>query len=109
MDVNELSTIENEIAANDAVMCYFFNDRCAPCTSLRPKVQEMIQNEFPRIHFLLIDSEQQPEITSHYGVFSNPTIVLFFDGREHQRWSKYVGVAQISDAINRPYQLLFGH
>ena len=107
MNPIDLTSIQNEIKANSAVLIYFFSNNCAPCISLRPKIQALISEDYDKIKMILIDSEQHPEITAHYGVFANPTLLLFFEGNEHLRWSKYVSVSQIAEAIDRPYNLLF--
>lgn len=67
----------------------------------------MVASDFSKLKVILIDSEAHPEITAHYGVFANPTLMVFFEGREFQRWSKFVSVSQIAEAIERPYSLLF--
>ncbi len=103
----DLSKIQDEIKSSQALLLYYYSDRCAPCVSLRPKVQALITDDFPEIKTLFINSDLYPEITAHFGIFSNPTILLFFEGREFQRWSKYVSIAQISEAIERPYSMLF--
>ncbi len=102
-----ITLVEQTVSQQKALLLYFFSDHCAPCISLRPKVQEMVANDFPKMEVLYIDSEKHPEITAHYGIFSNPTIVVFIEGREFQRWSKFVAVTQIGQAVERPYDLIF--
>lgn len=108
MDSFTLEGIRASLATTPAVLLYFYSDNCAPCISLRPKVEELLRTDFPEMMLMLVNSEQHPEITAHFGVFSNPTLLLYFDGHEHQRMSKYVGVAQLKEAIARPYRLLIG-
>ncbi|MCC7317106.1 MAG: thioredoxin family protein [Bacteroidales bacterium] len=103
----ELKTLNEEVDQNPGLLLYFFSNHCAPCISLRPKVQEMVASDFSKLKMILIDSEVHPDITAHYGVFANPTLMVFFEGREFQRWSKFVSVSQIAEAIERPYSLLF--
>jgi thioredoxin 1 len=103
----ELQTIEHLIQSNQAVMLYFYSDRCAPCVSLRPKVEELIKLNFPLIKLYLIDSEHHSIITGHFGIFANPALLVFFEGNEFMRWSKYVSLQQIESAIDRPYQIIF--
>jgi thioredoxin-like negative regulator of GroEL len=103
----DLTSVQNEIAKNATILLYFYSDRCAPCVSLRPKVQELISEDFTKMAALFIDSEAHPEITAHYSVFANPTLIVFFEGREFQRWSKFVAISQIAEAIERPYNLIF--
>ncbi len=103
----DLTFVQNEIKQNAAILLYFYSDRCAPCVSLRPKVQELITEDFPKMTAIFIDSEAHPEITAHFSVFANPTLLVFFENREFQRWSKFVAITQIAEAIERPYNLIF--
>jgi thiol-disulfide isomerase/thioredoxin len=107
---NELQTIEqlNEhITKGDAAMLYFYSDKCAPCVSLRPKVIEMVEKDFPKINLAFVNAEKNPELPAHYNVFANPTLIIFFGGREYRRESKYISISQLSDEIERPYSLIF--
>ncbi len=99
-------SLHNEIKQSAAILVYFFSDRCAPCISLRPKVEQLLTKEFPEMKLIFVDSEKQPEIAAQHSVFANPTLLLFFDGHEHQRLSKYVSISQLSEVIDRPYHLL---
>ncbi|MCK9451880.1 MAG: thioredoxin family protein [Bacteroidales bacterium] len=106
--MREINTeiLQQEIAQSAAILVYFYSDRCAPCVSLRPKVEKLLLESFPEMKLILIDSEKQPEIAAHHSVFANPTLLLFFDGHEHHRLSKYVSISQLSEVIDRPYHLL---
>ena len=107
---NEITTkdeISNLIATEPAVITYFYSDNCAPCVSLRPKVQKLVDEDFPKIKLVLINAETLPELPAAYSVFSNPTLILFFDGREYRRESKYISIPQLSESIERPYNMLF--
>lgn len=103
-----LQNIINEATNNQATLLYFFSNQCAPCISLRPKVEELILNDFPSMTIHLIDSEKYTDIAASFGVFSFPTIIIFFEAKELKRYSKYVSVMQLSEAIERPYKMLFG-
>lgn len=106
--MHEITTesLQSNIAQSAAILVYFYSDRCAPCISLRPKVEVLLKEEFPEMKLIFIDSEKQPEIAAFYSIFANPTLLLFFDGHEHQRLSKYVSISQLSEVIDRPYHLL---
>jgi len=103
----ELQHLEQLIRENQAVMLYFYSDRCAPCVSLRLKVEALIQQNYSSFELCFIDSEKHPSITAQFGVFANPAILVFFEGNEFMRWSKYVSIQQIETAIDRPYQIIF--
>lgn len=103
----EIKDIESLIAEKVAVMLYFYNDNCAPCKILRPKVQTLIQDEFPNIEFRLINAEQFPATSAHYGVFSSPALLVYFEGKEYIRESKNISISELYDKIERIYKMIF--
>ncbi|HMM12713.1 MAG TPA: thioredoxin family protein [Bacteroidales bacterium] len=105
MNADELNGLRNR---DKALIIYFFHDQCAPCLSLRPKVSELISKQFPEITLVYVDAMKNPEVPAGMGVFAFPTIILYFEGQESGRWSKYVSIAQLEAHISRPYALLFG-
>jgi thiol-disulfide isomerase/thioredoxin len=104
MTTAELQTLINE---NQAVMLYFYNDNCAPCKVLRPKVQQMVQDEFPNIKFYLINTELQAVLSAHYGIFSSPTLLVFFEGKEYIRESKNISISELHEKTERFYSMIF--
>lgn len=107
---NEFTTneeISNLISKEAAVIIYFYSDNCAPCLSLRPKVQKLVDDSYPEVKLAFVNSEKYPALPAKYSIFSNPTILLFFDGREYRRESKYISIPQLSEAIERPYNMIF--
>ncbi len=99
--------LDEKIEKSQALLLYFYHDQCAPCISLRPKVEQLVHEEFPLMHLEKIDSLKYQQIAASFGVFSYPTLVLYFEGNEHQRYSKYVSIQQLHEAIDRPYELIF--
>ncbi len=106
---NEISTLEELqqlISDKPAVLAYFYNDNCAPCKSLRPKVIEMKEEHFPKLELHFVNSDKR-EIPANFGVYDNPTLLVFFDRKEYIRVSKYVSTAQLSEQIKRYYDMIF--
>ena len=106
-ELNQLSQIQEAIANDEALIAYFYSDNCAPCISLRPKVKEMIANYYPKMKLYFINSEKYPEMTAQYGIFSNPTLLTFFDRKEYVRKSKYVSIPELRGEIGRLYKMMF--
>jgi thiol-disulfide isomerase/thioredoxin len=104
MEINEIQTL---VAEKPAVLLYFYNDHCAPCQILRPKIQEMAETDFPLIEFRLINAEENAATTAQYGVFASPTLLVFFEGKEYIRESKNISVYELHDKIERIYNMIF--
>jgi len=103
----EITEIQNLITDKTAVLLYFYNDNCTPCVILRPKVQELVKDYFPNIELRLINAEQYPASSAHYGVFSSPTLLVFFEGKEYIRESKNISISELHDKIERIYNMVF--
>lgn len=99
--------LKEKVASTTGIVLYFKNDKCAPCMALRPKIEELVLNQFPKMEFLILDTMQQPLLSSAYNVFANPTILVFFEGKEYIRKSKYIGTNELAEDISRFYQMVF--
>jgi len=104
MDIN---VIKNIVAEKTAILLYFYNDNCAPCKILRPKVQDLIESDFPAMEFCLINAEKSMEVATEFGVFASPTILVFFEGKEFIRESNNVSIGELHIKIARYYNLIF--
>lgn len=105
--ITSQSEMNELIQQSPAVLLYYYNDSCAPCVALRPKVQEMTEQHFPLMKHAYINAAELPEIAAHSGVFSSPTIIIYFDGKENFRVSKYISIPELSARIGRYYKLIF--
>lgn len=101
-----LETIQQTLSGNDAVMLYFSAPTCNVCHALKPKLVDAVTSEFPNFAIESIDISETPEIASHFTVFTIPTVLVFFEGREFLRKSRHMSIAEVTDAIRRPYNLM---
>lgn len=90
-----------------ALLAYFSTETCSVCKVLKPKVEELILTKFPNIKLAYIKSDEQPEIAAQHSVFTAPTLLVFFDGREYIRKSRNIGISELEQEIARLYSMLF--
>ncbi|PCH54083.1 MAG: thiol reductase thioredoxin [Flavobacteriaceae bacterium] len=105
--INSLEELEEILNAEVAVLLYFNTISCNVGESLVPKVKNLLINNFPKINFYTIDLNFSPEIGAKYSAFIEPTIIVFFEGKETIRKSRNVGIYELQEAIARPYKLIF--
>jgi thioredoxin-like negative regulator of GroEL len=91
----------------DGTLLYFSNDACNVCKVLKPKVIDLLQDTFPRMEMGYVDTEKSPELSGQHRVFTIPTLLIFFQGREQHRFSRNISLHQLEAAIERPYGLIF--
>lgn len=97
--------LKNIVNKAENLLVYFFNNDCAPCLSLRPKVEELIGNRFPLMDMVYVDAKVFPELIAEFQAYSFPVLIFFFEGKEYLRFSKYVSLAELNDSIGRIYDL----
>ena len=102
--LDEFLTLKEEQAA---ILAYFSTDACSVCKVLKPKVEEMVTAQFPKMQLVYVKSDVLPDVAAQNSVFTAPTIVVFFDGRETIRKSRAFGVDELQHEVERYYSMLF--
>jgi thioredoxin 1 len=105
--IYDLNEVQELIAGEKGILLYFSSDSCSVCKVLKPKVNELLQEEFPNIQVRYVNTELSPLISGQFRVFTIPTILIFFEGREQARFSRNISLQQLHEALSRPYSILF--
>ena len=105
--IYDIREVQDKIDTEKGVLLYFSSESCSVCKVLKPKVAVMLQEKFPRIHARYVDIEKSPVISGQFRIFTIPTILIFFDGKEQVRYSRNIGMQQLEASISRPYSMVF--
>lgn len=105
--IQNLDEFDAVVKNNTGVLIYFSTPSCSVGEALEPKVISLLENNFPKIPFYFVDMNASPEISSKNSVFAEPTILVFFEGKETIRNSRHISVKVLSDAIKRIYDMVF--
>lgn len=105
--INNVAVLQQEIATKKGVLLYFSSDSCSVCKVLKPKVAELLNEKFPLMDSHYVDTEKSPVISGQYRVFTIPTILIFFEGKEQVRFSRNISMHQLEESISRPYHMVF--
>jgi len=105
--IYSLGDLENEITQKPAAAFYFSAPHCNVCKVLKPKLQLMLEERYPAFSLFYIDIEKSPLIAGQMRIFSIPTLLIFFDGKEFYRISRNISLEELSKSIERPYSLMF--
>jgi thiol-disulfide isomerase/thioredoxin len=101
-----IETIDQALSSELAVSLYFSAPTCNVCHALKPKLLTAFDANFPLLKVISIDISETPEIASHFGVFSIPTLLVYLDGKEFLRKSRHMSVDQVVKEIKRPYDIM---
>ncbi len=98
---------EQVLVNNLGVLFYFSTISCSVGEALEPKVISLLEKDFPKIPFYNVDMNASPEISAKNNVFVEPTILVFFDGKETIRKSRIISIPDLFESISRIYKLAF--
>jgi thioredoxin-like negative regulator of GroEL len=101
------TSLQTTLRSEKAILLYFSHHQCSVCKVLQPKIEVLLKQAFPRMQFKYINTMENPEVAASFQVFAAPTVLLYFDGKEHARFSRNMGLDELKTAIERPYQILF--
>ena len=105
--ISSLEKFNNIKSENQAVLFYFSHDNCNVCKVLKPKIYQLLQNNFSNIKFRYIDVKKTPDIAAQNNVFTVPTILIYLEGKEFIRKNRNIGLEELRSIIERPYSLMF--
>ncbi len=77
---------EQEVLKADLpVVVDFWAEWCGPCKVVAPVLEEQADEYDGKIKFVKVDTEENFETPSSYGVLSLPTLLVFKEGQQIER------------------------
>lgn len=104
--IYSLDEFQSKISETDILVVYYSNEACSICKTLKPKLLDLLNSEFPAAKSIYIDTEKSPVISGQYRVFSIPTIDIYVMGKEHKRFSRNIVMYEFEAAVRKPYEML---
>jgi thioredoxin-like negative regulator of GroEL len=110
MKIESPNSFENflEIAKSNKAVCFYLSTpECNVCKVLKPKVTQMLEVDFPKIFFCYVDLNEVKEISGQLSIFTVPTILVYFEGKETIRTSRNLHIEELREQIDRYYKMIF--
>ncbi|MCF8361874.1 MAG: thioredoxin family protein [Prolixibacteraceae bacterium] len=89
------------LADHPLVLAYFSGENCSVCNTLRPKVEMLVEQQFPSVKYIEIKSEKAPYITAKYSVFSIPVVMFFVEGRDYIREARNISLDELTKKMDK--------
>ena len=75
------ATFEAEVLGSPVpVVVDFWAPWCKPCEAIEPHLLSLVEEWGQRARLVRVNIDEEPGISSRYGVLSLPTVILFADG-----------------------------
>lgn len=73
------------LKSNKPVLVDFWAEWCVPCKSVAPIIDELAREYKGKMIFAKVDVEDNPQVATHLGIRSIPTMIVFSRGEEKER------------------------
>ena len=93
------SELDELLNNSNSVVIYFSSASCNVCHSVLPQLISLIEG-LP-ISFVKVKADMQPEICGQLLVFTVPTILIFYEGKEIVRESRFIDFNRIKKILGR--------
>ena len=68
---------------------------------------DLLENKFPQVKFAYANVTESKELAAQQSIFTVPTILFFFEGKEYIRKSRFVNLEDLAREIKRIYSIIF--
>lgn len=106
--VTSIEEFQRIKTGQESALFYFSHEECNVCKVLKPKIEGLLSENFPRTGMYYINTKELPELAGQERIFTVPTLLVFFDGREYIRKSRNIGLGELEQEIGRTYNMMFG-
>ncbi|KPQ31461.1 MULTISPECIES: thioredoxin [Sodalinema] len=96
-EVSDASFKNDVLESELPVLVDFWAPWCGPCRMVGPVVEEIAQQYEGKVKVVKLNTDDNPEVASKYGIRSIPTLMIFKDG---QRVDMVVGAVPKTTLAN---------
>jgi thioredoxin-like negative regulator of GroEL len=100
-DLLDYEQFNGFIQSNRTTVVYFSTPECNVCKVLKPKVVELLEEDFPKFAFGYVDCDSNKITAAQNSVFTVPTLIVFAEGKEVLRKSRNISLAELNEEILR--------
>jgi thioredoxin 1 len=98
-NVTDSNFSEKVLNSDKPVFVDFWATWCGPCKMVAPALEKVSQSMGDQVDIAKLDIDDNPEISSMYGVTSIPTMILFDKGKPVGKLVGFRPADQIESAI----------
>lgn len=98
----DLANFESEVEKSDIpVLVDFYADWCGPCKMITPVMEKLAEKYEGTVKITKLNVDNAGELAERYGVSGIPTVILFKNGQDVDRFSGALPEAAIESFLEK--------
>ena len=106
IQIQNQEELKHEIDSKEPILIYFSGENCSVCKVLKPKIQEEVKKNFPKMKIFEVKTDESLELTAQFMIFSIPATIIYFDSKEFKRYGRNMSIPLFIEDLKRPYSLM---
>lgn len=98
--LSNIDDLMNCVHAQNLSLIVFKTENCSVCDSVIEKTEKLLKT-YPNISGILISLDYVPDVSGKYIVFTAPTIILLFQGKEVMRQSRFISFEKLNNDLKQ--------
>lgn len=98
--LDSLENIDKFVMENKIALLYFTSQNCSVCVALLPKIKEFLK-KYSNIANAKVEINEVQLAVGKYSIFTAPTIIMFIEGKEVIRESRFISIIELQEKIRR--------
>ena len=74
---------------------------CAPCRAQKPVIEQLAEQYDEKVSIVELDVDENKQLAIRLGIMSIPTLILFIEGKEVQRFVGLQTIEVLSEAVKK--------
>ncbi len=101
ININDTNFEEIVLKAKTPVLVDFWAPWCAPCRMVAPLIEEVAREYAGRMDFAKINVDENPRVSSRYGIRAIPTLLIFKDGKPVDQIVGFIPKAELKEHLEK--------
>jgi len=105
--LNSIEEFEKVKKGQKAFVLYITDGTCNVGENLTPKLENLINDHFPKLNLYYSYVSNTPEISAQLSIFIIPTILVYIEEKLYIQKSRSFSLEELKQEIDRYYKLIF--